>query len=158
MHIHIFPIIVLPTKKRACRIGKRVCLLVSWKGIEPPTYRLGGDRSILLSYQDVMFYCFQNPFTITQIEKAFNHKFSVIPGGILHSTNTSVLNQSLVRQILKLSRFSNGSSVLVTNCRTVSPSCTSKVSFSFKNFSTLAFASATPKTISDFLFSLSYST
>ena len=51
MHIHIFPIIVLPTKKRACRIGKRVCLLVSWKGIEPPTYRLGGDRSILLSYE-----------------------------------------------------------------------------------------------------------
>ena len=43
MHIHIFPIIVLPTKKRACRIGKRVCLLVSWKGIEPPTYRLGVD-------------------------------------------------------------------------------------------------------------------
>lgn len=99
-----------------------------------------------------MFYCFQNPFTITQIEKAFNHKFSVIPGGILHSTKTSVLNQSLVRQILKLSRYSNGSSVLVTNCRTVSPSCTSKVSFSFKNFSTLAFASATPKTISAFYF------
>ena len=62
MHIHIFPIIVLPTKKRACRIGKRVCLLVSWKGIEPPTYRLGGDRSILLSYQDVNVLLFSEPF------------------------------------------------------------------------------------------------
>ena len=62
MHSNTFPIIVLPTKKRACRIGKRVCLLVSWKGIEPPTYRLGGDRSILLSYQDEMFCCFSEPF------------------------------------------------------------------------------------------------
>ena len=62
MHIHIFPIIILPTKKRACRIGKRVCLLVSWKGIEPPTYRLGGDRSILLSYQDVNALLFSEPF------------------------------------------------------------------------------------------------
>ena len=61
-HIQIFPIIVLPTKKRACRIGKRVCLLVSWKGIEPPTYRLGGDRSILLSYQDVNVLLFSEPF------------------------------------------------------------------------------------------------
>ena len=55
-------LIVLPTKKRACRIGKRVCLLVSWKGIEPPTYRLGGDRSILLSYQDVNVLLFSEPF------------------------------------------------------------------------------------------------
>ena len=26
--------------------------LASWKGFEPPTCRLGGGRSILLSYQD----------------------------------------------------------------------------------------------------------
>ena len=27
--------------------------LASWKGLEPPACRLGGDRSIQLSYQDV---------------------------------------------------------------------------------------------------------
>lgn len=51
MHSNTFPIIVLPTKKRACRIGKRVCLLVSWKGIEPPTYRLGDGPSAYIPYQ-----------------------------------------------------------------------------------------------------------
>ena len=27
--------------------------MASWKGLEPPACRLGGDRSIQLSYQDV---------------------------------------------------------------------------------------------------------
>ena len=39
-------------KEKTPKIGVISAFLASWKGFEPPACRLGGDRSIQLSYQD----------------------------------------------------------------------------------------------------------
>ena len=45
----------------------------SLRGFEPPTYRLGGDRSILLSYNDL----FQNTILFYNVIKTLSRDFLV---------------------------------------------------------------------------------
>ncbi len=50
-------------------------LLASMRGFEPPTYRLGGGRSILLSYMDI----YSNVVIITSLNLGYTDKPSDLP-------------------------------------------------------------------------------
>ena len=51
--------------KKSTENNNSQCFLTSLRGVEPPAYRLGGGRSILLSYSDLyMIRNFPNYITI----------------------------------------------------------------------------------------------
>ena len=86
----------------------RILLVIPGR-FELPTYRLGGGCSILLSYGTKISF-------LIKINLPYgNYSSAIAPGGMLHSTLTSVLTQSLPRQTLKFSKLSSGIKVLVTN-------------------------------------------
>ena len=115
----------------------KIIQLFSAFGLKP-TYRLGGGRSIQLSYgaiyqksagQNRHFYCSRLLFFLITAagKRAWRvflswplsysslfslrpvYKFSAIPGGMLHSTRTSMASHIRVRHNSKLSTFSRGS-------------------------------------------------
>ena len=92
--------------------------------VELATYRLGGDRSILLSYgtmwYDKLLYT-KKTVLATAAWVLLHYRRSANPGGMLHSTRTPVWPQRRVRQTLKFSKLARGSMVLVTKSRMVSP-------------------------------------
>ena len=96
-------------KKRTHNYLQVRILLVIPGRFELPTLRLGGECSIQLSY-GTKISC-----SIKTILPCGNYSSAIAPGGMLHSTLTSVLTQSLPRQTLKFSKLSSGIKVFVTN-------------------------------------------